>query len=56
LIAADEPQNFERSALRWLERFVSEKAKSVDDVGAAVDALAERPIDLPGLLRLSADS
>lgn len=50
LIAAEEPDNFERAAVRWMARYVAEKATTLDDVGAALDALTEMPMELPALL------
>ena len=35
-----EPARFERAALRWLARYATEKASSVEDVKAAADAFA----------------
>jgi len=53
IIAKQEPQNLDRAALRWLGRYVTERAKTLDDAGAALDALAELPMSLPELQRLA---
>jgi hypothetical protein len=37
LIQRDEPQSFERAAVRWLARYAAERARTVGDIGAAVD-------------------
>lgn len=52
------PDRFERAALRWLARYATERAASIDDVRAAADAFAvlrSRPEDaLSELQRLCA--
>jgi hypothetical protein len=39
LIRRHEPDQFERAAVRWMERFTAERARSIDDLGRAVDVL-----------------
>lgn len=39
LIRRDEPEAFERAAIRWMARYTTERARSIDDLGRAVDAL-----------------
>lgn len=40
-IRAAEPMRFERAALRWLARFATEEARSIDDLRAAADAFGQ---------------
>jgi hypothetical protein len=39
LIRAQQPEAFERAAVRWMARYATERAAGLDDLGAAVDAL-----------------
>lgn len=39
LIRTQEPEQFERAAVRWMARYATERANSVDDLGRAVDVL-----------------
>jgi hypothetical protein len=39
LIRRDEPASFDRAAVRWMARYATERARGVEDLGAAVDAL-----------------
>ncbi len=47
LIAAQRPDDFDRWALRWLERWCSERSDraSIDDTHELTGALAEIPVD-----------
>jgi hypothetical protein len=39
LIRRQRPEQFERAAVRWMERFSGEHARSIDDLERAVDVL-----------------
>jgi hypothetical protein len=41
LLANADPQRYERAALRWLERFISERLPPLTEVALAASALAE---------------
>jgi hypothetical protein len=49
-IRSEEPDRFERAALRWLARFAAEQARSITDVREAAAALAAIPYDPEGAL------
>lgn len=40
LIRQQNPEAFEKAAVRWMERYAAERARSVDDLGQAIAALA----------------
>ena len=47
-IRVAEPQRFDRAALRWIARYALERAQTMEEVHAAVQAfasMAERPGD-----------
>ena len=39
LICVQRPEQFERAAVRWMQRYAAERARSVDDLGLAADTL-----------------
>lgn len=39
LIRTQEPDQFDRAAVRWMARYATERANTVEDLGRAVDAL-----------------
>jgi hypothetical protein len=41
LLAACDPQRYERAALRWLQRFIDERLPPLTEVALAASALAE---------------
>jgi hypothetical protein len=41
LLAATDPQRYERAALRWLQRFIDERLPPLTEVALAASALAE---------------
>lgn len=46
------PDHYERAAVRWLERYAAEAARSPRDVLHAASALSVRPMQLGELLEL----
>lgn len=55
LIAAREPDLYDRAAVRWLGRLLLEQDVSLDDVGvalAALDQLEQRPATAEVLARM----
>jgi len=57
LLAATDPQRYERAALRWLQRFIDERLPPLGEVVLASSALAElrhksRAVGVDALKRL----
>ena len=57
LLAARDPQRFERAARRWLQRFIEERSPSLPEVALAAAALSElrhgrRAVGVDALRRL----
>jgi hypothetical protein len=41
MLAAHDPQRFERAARRWLQRFIEERSPSLPEVALAAAAMSE---------------
>jgi hypothetical protein len=50
LIAEQEPDQFERGAVRWIARYASERPSGIDELGRAIDTLDLMRED-PGAVR-----